>query len=89
METEASATELSALLEQGKITSLALLEQYLARIEAHNPKLHAVLELAADAREQAARLDAERAQMAAAKEARAAQAAQAAQAGGGATGGAS
>ncbi len=62
METEASATELSALLEQGKITSLALLEQYLARIEAHNPKLHAVLELAADAREQAARLDAERAQ---------------------------
>lgn len=61
---ERSATELSALLDRGEIRAVEIAEQLIARIEAldsRGPGVHSILELAPDALDVAARLDAERA----------------------------
>ncbi len=61
---EASVTELQQALESGSVTSLELVELYLARIRAYDrsgPHLNAITRLNPRAREQAQELDAERA----------------------------
>jgi Asp-tRNA(Asn)/Glu-tRNA(Gln) amidotransferase A subunit family amidase len=61
--TEASITELQLALNAGTITSVQLVDAYLARIAAYDqagPKLNAMLRLNPNARAEAARLDAER-----------------------------
>src|SRR5450830_2115446 len=60
---EAGALEQQAAMQAGRITSLALVDQYLARIAAIDkagPRLNAVIELNPDARDIARALDAER-----------------------------
>src|SRR5450830_729787 len=60
---EAGATEQQAAMQAGRITSLALVDQYLARIAAIDkagPRLNAIIELNPDARDIARALDAER-----------------------------
>ncbi|MDE2879321.1 amidase family protein [Candidatus Palauibacter soopunensis] len=62
--TEASIPELQAALESGRVTSVDLVDAYLARIAAYDragPALNAIIRLHPTAREQARRLDAERA----------------------------
>ena len=57
---EASIAELREALEQGRTTSVALVDAYLARIEAYDrggPALNAVIELNPDARAEAAASD--------------------------------
>ena len=61
---EASIVELGAAMEEGRITSEELVEQYLARIEAYDdrgPALNAIIVLNPEAVETARALDAERA----------------------------
>ncbi|MCY3679010.1 MAG: amidase [Gemmatimonadetes bacterium] len=61
---EASITDLQAALQEGRTTSVVLVEQYLARIAAYDragPALNTIIRLNPLAREQAAALDAERA----------------------------
>lgn len=61
---EASIPELQAALESGRATSVDLVDAYLARIGAYDragPTLNAIIRLHPTAREQARRLDAERA----------------------------
>lgn len=58
---ELSIAELSAKLARGELTSVALVQQYRARIAALDDKLHAVLELNRDAEQIAEQLDRERA----------------------------
>lgn len=63
--TEATIPQLQAALADGRTTSVALVDAYLARIAAydtHGPKLNAIIRLNANARAQAAELDAERKQ---------------------------
>src|SRR5450830_392458 len=60
---EAGALEQQAAMQAGRITSLALVDQYLARIAAIDkagPRLNAIIELNPDARDIARALDAER-----------------------------
>ena len=62
---EASIPELRAALEAGRVTSVELVEAYLARIAAYDragPMLNAIIRVHPRAREQAARLDGERAE---------------------------
>jgi amidase len=57
---EATIAELREALEQGRTTSVALVDAYLARIEAYDrggPALNAVIELNPDARAEAAASD--------------------------------
>lgn len=61
--TEASITDLQAALTAKRITSVALVDQYLARIRAYDhagPALNAIIRVNAKARAEAAALDAER-----------------------------
>ena len=61
---EASITDLQAALQDGRTTSVDLVDQYLARIAAYDrtgPALNTIIRLNPLAREQAAALDAERA----------------------------
>lgn len=61
---EASITELQEALGSGRTTSVALVEEYLDRIDAYDqqgPRLNSIVRLNPQAREQAAALDAERA----------------------------
>jgi Asp-tRNA(Asn)/Glu-tRNA(Gln) amidotransferase A subunit family amidase len=61
---EASIPELQAALESGAVTSVDLIQAYLDRIAAYDaagPALNAIIRLHPEAREQARRLDAERA----------------------------
>ena len=61
---EASIPALQAALESGRATSVDLVDAYLARIAAYDPAgptLNAIIRLHPEAREQARRLDAERA----------------------------
>ncbi|MBX3148021.1 MAG: amidase [Gemmatimonadales bacterium] len=61
--TERSARELQAALQAGTVTSVALVDAYLARIAAYDvggPGLNSVIRQSASARTDAARLDAER-----------------------------
>jgi Asp-tRNA(Asn)/Glu-tRNA(Gln) amidotransferase A subunit family amidase len=61
--TEATIPELQAALADGRTTSVALLDAYLARIAAydtHGPRLNAMLQLNPNARAEAAAMDAER-----------------------------
>jgi amidase len=58
---EATLAGLRAALEDGSLTSSALVEAYVARIEEVDPSLGAVLEVAPDALARAAALDGERA----------------------------
>ena len=54
-----SATELTQLLRDGEVSSVELLELFLARIDEHNPAINAVVALDADpARARAAEADA-------------------------------
>ena len=55
---ELDATALVQAMRSGELTASAVLDAYLARIEALNPQVNAVLELNPDARADAARLDA-------------------------------
>ena len=60
---EASITELGAAMTQGRVTSVALVDAYLARISAYDhagPALNAIVRLNPHARADAAALDAER-----------------------------
>jgi Asp-tRNA(Asn)/Glu-tRNA(Gln) amidotransferase A subunit family amidase len=60
---EASVTELQAAMTQGRVTSVALVDAYLARINAYDhagPALNAIVRLNPHARADAAALDAER-----------------------------
>src|SRR4051794_1957332 len=57
----ATIPELEAAMADGRITSVQLVDAYLARIDAYDGQLNAIRELAPDARAQAERLDAERA----------------------------
>ncbi|KAF2621872.1 amidase signature enzyme [Macroventuria anomochaeta] len=60
----ASAEEVAAALEAGNVTTLQLVDAYIARIEANDHQglnLRSMIEIAPSAREVAARLDAERA----------------------------
>ncbi len=60
---EASITEIQTALEAGEVTSVELVEQYVARIEAYDkqgPALNSIIRVSDDAIEQARRLDAER-----------------------------
>ncbi|MEO2196558.1 MAG: amidase family protein [bacterium] len=60
---ETSIAELSAAMDEGRITSEQLVEQYLARIEAYDdrgPALNTIIALTPDALETARALDAER-----------------------------
>src|SRR5487761_1925741 len=59
---EATLADLQAALAAGRFTSLALVEQYTARITAIDPKIHSVMELNPDAAAIAAALDRERKQ---------------------------
>jgi amidase len=62
--TEASLSELQAALAAGQTTSVALVDAYLARIEAYDqqgPHLNSIVRINPQARAQAASLDAERA----------------------------
>ncbi|WP_420635034.1 amidase [Candidatus Palauibacter sp.] len=62
---EASIPDLQAALESGRVTSIELVDAYLARISAYDgsgPMLNAIVREHPDAREQAARLDRERAE---------------------------
>ena len=62
--TEASISEIQSALEGGQVTSVELVEAYLARIDAYDkqgPGLNSIMRVNPQAREQAARLDAERA----------------------------
>ena len=52
-----SATRLAALIRTGKASSLEVVDACLARIEAVNPRLNAVVQLADDARERASEAD--------------------------------
>ena len=57
-----SATELAAMLRAGEVTSVALTEAFLARIEANNARLNAFLHVDAEgALAEAAKVDADRA----------------------------
>jgi Asp-tRNA(Asn)/Glu-tRNA(Gln) amidotransferase A subunit family amidase len=61
--TEASITDLQAALASSRTTSVALVDQYLARIRAYDhagPSLNAIIRVNAKARAEAAALDAER-----------------------------
>ncbi|WP_419164266.1 amidase [Candidatus Palauibacter sp.] len=61
---EASIPDLQAALESGRVTSIELVDAYLARISAYDgsgPMLNAIVREHPDAREQAASLDRERA----------------------------
>ena len=55
----ASATWLAEAVRTGKVSSVDIVEAHLARIEAVNPAINAVVQLAADARDQARQADAE------------------------------
>jgi len=57
---EATIPQLQSLMTAGKLTSRELVQGYLARIEALNPLLHAVIETNSQAESIAARLDNER-----------------------------
>ena len=60
---EMTIAEMQAAMAAGRLTALALVNQYLGRIEAidsHGPELNAVIEVNPDAREIARELDAER-----------------------------
>jgi amidase len=57
---EATVAGLQASMASGEVTSRALTEAYLARIEAIDPGLHSVLEINPDAPEIAERMDQER-----------------------------
>ena len=62
---EASITELQAALASGRVSSVDLVDAYLARIAAYDragPMLNAIVRVHPGAREQAARLDRERAE---------------------------
>lgn len=62
---EASIAELQAALESGRVSSVDLVDAYLARIAAYDragPTLNAIVRVHPEAREQAARLDRERAE---------------------------
>ncbi|MFN0091866.1 MAG: amidase [Acidimicrobiales bacterium] len=54
------ATELAQAIRSGELGALELLEHLLARLEAHNPRINAVVTLAADAARAAARAADER-----------------------------
>ena len=56
----ASATWLAERLRAGELSSLEVVDAYLARIETVNPSLNAVVRLNDDAREDARRADRER-----------------------------
>ncbi|HVZ50136.1 MAG TPA: amidase family protein [Gemmatimonadaceae bacterium] len=63
--TEASITDLQTAMTQGRVTSVQLLEAYLARIQAYDhagPALNTMIRLNPQARAEAAAMDAERAQ---------------------------
>ena len=55
--TECSATELAQLIRDGTITAVEVMDAHLAAIDRLNPKLNAIVAVAADAREQAAAHD--------------------------------
>ncbi|MEM7003718.1 MAG: amidase [Pseudomonadota bacterium] len=57
---ETSISDLAAAMQSGALTSVALTEFYLARIDAFNKPLNAIQDLNAEALDQAAALDAER-----------------------------
>ena len=60
---EASISELQAALESGQVTSVQLVEKYLARIEAYDkqgPRLNSLIRINAQALQDAAALDNER-----------------------------
>src|SRR6266511_1853397 len=60
---EATIAELSAKMQRGEVTSVALVDRYIARIEAIDragPTLRSVIEIDPDARAVAAQLDEER-----------------------------
>jgi amidase len=57
---DATIEDLQAALKEGKVTSRALVDGYLARIEKHDPTLKAIISLNPKAREDADRLDRER-----------------------------
>ena len=62
--TEASVTDLQLALSSGRVTSVQLVDAYLARIAAYDhdgPSLNALIRLNPNARAEAAKLDAERA----------------------------
>jgi amidase len=56
-----SATWLAGAIRRGELSSLEAVDHYLARIAEVNPALNAVVQLAADARDEARRADIERA----------------------------
>lgn len=61
---EASISEMQSALEAGEVTSVALVEQYIARIEAYDktgPALNSIVRINPDVLQQARELDAERA----------------------------
>jgi len=60
--TDATITQLQEALKDGRVTSRALVDQYLARIEKHDPALKSIISLNPKAREEADRLDRERAE---------------------------
>lgn len=55
-----TASELQAQLSAGKLTSVYIVESYIAQIQAHNNCLNTVLEISPKAKELAAELDEER-----------------------------
>src|SRR6187401_940278 len=55
--TECSATDLAQLIRDGTITAVEVMDAHLAAIDRLNPKLNAIVAVAADAREQAASQD--------------------------------
>src|SRR5256714_7123195 len=57
----ATIPQLESAMADGRLTSVDLVDAYLARIAAYDGQLNAIRELAPDARAQADRLDAERA----------------------------
>src|SRR5258705_8766131 len=58
---EASISEMRRALEQGRTTSRALVQEYLDRIAKYDPILHATITVNADALQDAAARDGERA----------------------------
>ena len=61
--TEATIAELGSAMARGEVTSVELVDAYLARIEAYDqqgPRLNAIIQVNPRAREEAAALDAER-----------------------------
>lgn len=58
---DSTVTDLQSALKDGRVTSRALVDRYLARIEKHDPSLKSIISLNPQAREAADQLDRERA----------------------------